>query len=92
MHFLIGINSGFFCKISQLRLLSCVVVSSFVQIGESAGPECKAVLQEITKLVDKQLQSDGYNTKSLFGAATVFLIKFFVEKFIVCLSKPQSIT
>ncbi|KAJ3690305.1 hypothetical protein LUZ61_019469 [Rhynchospora tenuis] len=41
------------------------------QIGESAGPECKAVLQEVTNIVDRQLESNNQNIKSLFGAATL---------------------
>ncbi|XP_058098737.1 probable serine protease EDA2 isoform X2 [Magnolia sinica] len=41
------------------------------QVGESAGPECKAVLQEITGLVEEQLLSNGKALKSLFGAATL---------------------
>ncbi|CAN6287748.1 unnamed protein product, partial [Urochloa humidicola] len=41
------------------------------QVGESAGPECKAVLQEITKLVDEQLQSDSHSVKALFSAQTL---------------------
>ncbi|CAL9156152.1 unnamed protein product, partial [Musa hybrid cultivar] len=39
------------------------------QVGDSAGAECKAVLQEITNLVDEKLQSDGKSVKKLFGAA-----------------------
>ncbi|KAI5017422.1 hypothetical protein ZWY2020_042310 [Hordeum vulgare] len=38
------------------------------QVGDSAGPECKAALQEITRLVDKQLLSDSHSVKALFGA------------------------
>lgn len=38
------------------------------QIGESAGPECKSVLQEITHLVEERLASDAQGLKSLFGA------------------------
>ncbi|KAK1272901.1 putative serine protease EDA2 [Acorus gramineus] len=38
------------------------------QIGVSAGEDCKAVLQEITKLVEEQLSSDGASVKQLFGA------------------------
>lgn len=40
----------------------------------SAGAECKPVLQEITSLVEEQLQSDGKAVKDLFGAAMVSLI------------------
>lgn len=43
-----------------------------LQIGESAGAECKAALQEVTKLVDEQLQSNGSSVKKLFGAVLVF--------------------
>ncbi|OVA20413.1 Peptidase S28 [Macleaya cordata] len=39
------------------------------QIGESAGPDCKAALQETTKLVDEKLVSDRTAVKTLFGAA-----------------------
>ncbi|KAG9129902.1 hypothetical protein Leryth_007005 [Lithospermum erythrorhizon] len=39
------------------------------QVGESAGPECKAALQEITQLVDQKLASNGKELKQLFGAS-----------------------
>ncbi|CAA0839214.1 Serine carboxypeptidase S28 family protein [Striga hermonthica] len=39
------------------------------QIGESAGPECKAVLQEITQLVEQKLGSNEKTLKNLFSAA-----------------------
>ncbi|CAO2830544.1 unnamed protein product [Amaranthus hypochondriacus] len=39
------------------------------QIGFSAGPECKDVLQEVTELVEKQLTLDKNALKSLFGAS-----------------------
>jgi hypothetical protein len=39
------------------------------QVGESAGPECKAVLQEVTRLVDERLSSNGKVLKNLFGAS-----------------------
>ncbi|XXG74916.1 hypothetical protein AAC387_Pa07g3528 [Persea americana] len=39
------------------------------QVGESAGPECKAALQEVTALVDEQLVSNAEAVKNLFGAA-----------------------
>lgn len=38
------------------------------QIGESAGPECKAVLQEITQLVETKLATDGKALRSIFNA------------------------
>ncbi|KAK9285099.1 hypothetical protein L1049_024284 [Liquidambar formosana] len=39
------------------------------QIGESAGAECKAALQETTQLVEQRLTTNGKALKSLFGAA-----------------------
>ncbi|KAJ4845463.1 hypothetical protein Tsubulata_042724 [Turnera subulata] len=39
------------------------------QIGDSAGAECKAALQETTQLVEKQLASNKKEVKALFGAA-----------------------
>ncbi|KAM7264153.1 hypothetical protein ACFE04_001836 [Oxalis oulophora] len=39
------------------------------QIGESAGPECKAALQEVTHLVEKKVASDKKAAKKLFGAS-----------------------
>lgn len=39
------------------------------QIGESAGSECKAVLQEVNKLVEQRLASDGKALKKLFDAS-----------------------
>ncbi|GJN19867.1 hypothetical protein PR202_gb07181 [Eleusine coracana subsp. coracana] len=41
------------------------------QIGDSAGPECKEALQEVTRLVDRQLQSGRNSVKQLFGASTL---------------------
>ncbi|ONH97031.1 hypothetical protein PRUPE_7G165600 [Prunus persica] len=38
------------------------------QIGESAGPECKAALQETTRLVEGRLATNGKAVKALFGA------------------------
>lgn len=39
------------------------------QIGVSAGPECKAVLQEVTQLVEERLKSNEKELKSAFGAS-----------------------
>ncbi|KAB5547551.1 hypothetical protein DKX38_010957 [Salix brachista] len=39
------------------------------QIGESAGAECKAALQETTQLVEERLASNKKAVKTLFGAA-----------------------
>ncbi|KAE9450324.1 hypothetical protein C3L33_17766, partial [Rhododendron williamsianum] len=39
------------------------------QIGESAGPECKAALQEVNSLVEQRLSTNGKALKTLFGAA-----------------------
>ena len=52
-----------------------------MQIGESAGPECKAVLQEVTKLVEERLTSNGKALKTLFGAAEV--PNFFFLSFVI---------
>lgn len=53
----------------------------FFQVGDSAGAECKAVLQEITNLVDEKLQSDGKSVKKLFGAAKVIVVATLVSSF-----------
>lgn len=45
-----------------------------VQIGESAGPECKAALQEVNSLVEQRLATDGKALKTLFGAAEVCIL------------------
>lgn len=45
-----------------------------VQIGESAGAECKAILQEVNGLVEQRLAFDGFAVKSLFGAASVWIL------------------
>ncbi|XP_074561075.1 putative serine protease EDA2 [Curcuma longa] len=42
-----------------------------LQIGRSVGPECKAVLQEITNLAEKKLQDDGKSVKNLLGAPKI---------------------
>ncbi|XP_057766125.1 probable serine protease EDA2 [Salvia miltiorrhiza] len=39
------------------------------QVGESAGAECKAVLQEITSLVEQRLESNQKDLKKLFNAS-----------------------
>ncbi|XP_061343785.1 probable serine protease EDA2 isoform X2 [Gastrolobium bilobum] len=39
------------------------------QIGESAGAECKSVLQEITQLIENKLATDGRDLKASFNAA-----------------------
>lgn len=44
-----------------------------MQIGESAGTECKAALQETTQLVEQKLATEGTAVKTLFGAAQVWL-------------------
>lgn len=48
-----------------------------LEVGESAGAECKAVLQEITALVDRKLEEEGQQVKNLFGAAKVHFIIMF---------------
>ncbi|CAH1426246.1 unnamed protein product [Lactuca virosa] len=37
-------------------------------VGDSAGPECKAVLQEVTQLVEEKLASNSKALKTKFGA------------------------
>lgn len=49
-----------------MRWICCIL-----QVGESAGPECKAVLQEITHLIDQRVEADAEEVKSLFGASQV---------------------
>lgn len=39
------------------------------QIGVSAGPECKAALQDVTQLVEQRLATNSKALKSSFGAA-----------------------
>lgn len=39
------------------------------QVGISAGPECKAALQEVTQLVEERLRSNNKELKVAFGAA-----------------------
>ncbi|KAL8266067.1 hypothetical protein R6Q59_003411 [Mikania micrantha] len=41
------------------------------QIGESTGPECKAVLQEVTQLVEKRLESNAEALRTIFGATVL---------------------
>ncbi|EPS71238.1 hypothetical protein M569_03521, partial [Genlisea aurea] len=43
------------------------------QVGESAGPECKSVLQEITRLVDQKLSSNSRTVKALFNASQLHI-------------------
>lgn len=45
-----------------------------MQIGVSAGPECKAVLQEITQLVEQKLASSGSKVKAIFDADDVWFV------------------
>ncbi|KAF5753028.1 serine protease EDA2 isoform X1 [Tripterygium wilfordii] len=57
---------------SKQALFDLAIFRQRYQIGVSAGPECKAALQEITQLVEKQLEStesDRKAIKSLFGAS-----------------------
>ena len=42
-----------------------------MQIGESAGAECKAALQETNELVEQRFATDAKAVKTLFGAAEV---------------------
>ena len=47
-----------------------------MQVGVSAGPECKALLQEITRLVEQRLARQGKSVKALFGASEVWFSFF----------------
>lgn len=47
-----------------------------MQIGESAGAECKAALQETTQLIEKKLATDGKALKASFNAADVCSVPF----------------
>jgi hypothetical protein len=42
-----------------------------MQVGESAGPECKAVLQETTKLIETKLATNGKALRATFNATRV---------------------
>lgn len=42
-----------------------------MQIGESAGAECKAALQESIRLIEQKLATDGKALKAVFNAADV---------------------
>lgn len=57
-----------------------------MQIGESAGPECKAALQEVNSLVEQRLSTNGKALKTLFGAAEVCIL-FYVQHAITDLRK-----
>lgn len=47
-----------------------------MQIGVSAGPECKAALQETNQLVEQKLAVNGEAVKRMFDAAEVFIYFF----------------
>lgn len=47
-----------------------------MQIGESAGPECKEALQEITQLIEHKLATSGKELKASFDAADVCSVRF----------------
>jgi hypothetical protein len=51
-----------------------LVPVNFIEIGESAGAECKATLQETTQLVEERLASNKQAVKALFDAAEVYCI------------------
>lgn len=50
---------------------SFVVCVLLEQIGESVGPECKPVFQEINKLVELGLKVNNKAMKALFNATEV---------------------
>lgn len=47
------------------------MVSYVVQIGESAGLECKAAIQETNQLVEQKYATNKKEVKAQFGAAEV---------------------
>ena len=49
-----------------------------MQIGVSAGPECKAALQDVNQLVEQRLATNGEALKDLFGAAEVCILFYLV--------------
>ncbi|KAH9609071.1 hypothetical protein KSS87_021831 [Heliosperma pusillum] len=49
--------------------LICFHHDGILQIGVSAGPECKAALQEVTHLVEEGMKTNELALKSSFGAA-----------------------
>ncbi|KAM1046523.1 hypothetical protein PS2_025773 [Malus domestica] len=42
---------------------------SDLQIGESASPQCKAALQETTRIIEQSLTTNGKAIRALFGAS-----------------------
>ena len=42
-----------------------------MQVGESAGPECKAALQETTQHIEQRLATNGRAIKAMFNATEV---------------------
>ncbi|KAJ6989878.1 hypothetical protein NC653_018396 [Populus alba x Populus x berolinensis] len=63
-----GIANGLY-RLLQLFLLFTNYTEFDQQIGESAGAECKAALQETTQLVEERLASNKKAVKTLFDAA-----------------------
>ncbi|XP_075493243.1 putative serine protease EDA2 isoform X3 [Primulina tabacum] len=57
---------------SKQALFDLASFRHYYQIGESAGPECKSVLQEITRLVDQRLGANDKALRTLFGAAELY--------------------
>ena len=45
-----------------------------MQVGTSAGAECKAVLQETTQLIEHKLASNGEELKASFNADDVWSV------------------
>lgn len=45
-----------------------------MQIGESAGVECKAALQETTQLIETKLATDGKALRAIFNADNVCFV------------------
>lgn len=51
-----------------------------MQIGESAGAECKAVLQETTQLIEHKLATNGKELKASFNADDVRSVPLLLQK------------
>lgn len=48
--------------------------SIYLQIGASAGAECKAALQETTQLIETKLATDGKALRTTFNADDVCFV------------------
>ncbi|KAM1478535.1 hypothetical protein ACFX2I_025947 [Malus domestica] len=63
-------NSNFFWADRERQAREAVENSkSDLQIGESASPQCKAALQETTRIIEQSLTTNGKAIRALFGAS-----------------------